>query len=70
MMFLSLIPGMLSNRCYILLNDTVRCEREIYQSSKAWKDHKSFVDQEVSSYRLNSSAKVNWMSKLNSGPAD
>lgn len=36
-----------SNRCYILENDTVQCDLDLYKSLQAWKDHKLHIDHEV-----------------------
>eukprot|EP00069_Balaena_mysticetus_P008593 bmy_19761T0 len=34
-------------RCYILENDTVQCDLDLYKSLQAWKDHKLHIDHEV-----------------------
>ncbi|GCC22618.1 hypothetical protein chiPu_0001006 [Chiloscyllium punctatum] len=35
------------NRCYILANETVQCNRDLYKSLQAWKDHKLHIDHEI-----------------------
>lgn len=37
-------------RCYILENDTVQCDTDLYKSLQAWKDHKLHIDHEVSDF--------------------
>uniref|UniRef100_A0A8C6V7K7 Extracellular sulfatase n=1 Tax=Naja naja TaxID=35670 RepID=A0A8C6V7K7_NAJNA len=36
-----------THRCYILENDTVQCDTDIYKSLQAWKDHKLHIDHEI-----------------------
>lgn len=39
--------SLVSSRCYILENDTVQCDLDLYKSLQAWKDHKLHIDHEV-----------------------
>ncbi|NXE36881.1 SULF2 sulfatase, partial [Ptilorrhoa leucosticta] len=36
-----------TQRCYILENDTVQCDTDLYRSLQAWKDHKLHIDHEI-----------------------
>ncbi|XP_062060306.1 extracellular sulfatase Sulf-2 isoform X1 [Lepus europaeus] len=40
-------PIKVTHRCYILENDTVQCDLDLYRSLQAWKDHKLHIDHEI-----------------------
>ncbi|KAK2493414.1 hypothetical protein MC885_012349 [Smutsia gigantea] len=40
-------PIKVTHRCYILENDTVQCDMDVYKSLQAWKDHKLHIDHEI-----------------------
>lgn len=51
-MFINLLgPVNYTQRCRVLQDDTVECDKQIYRSYTAWKTHKTAVDRLIDLYK-------------------
>lgn len=49
--FLEIVVQPFDRRCRVLPNDTVSCDRVLYQDPVEWKNHKEKLDEMIEEYR-------------------